>query len=593
MNMDKLLTSFNRIIESYDSPYYKVHQKAFPFFAILGSVGNAFFYIFLEFFTEYTEFLWLRILVIVLFASLFFLPIDRDLKKKEYWYLEGVWLITLPIFFTTMLFVNDLNAYWTMSLLLSVTLYALLADPIKGLILYPISFVLIFCLFYFYLGFSSDKMQQVYENFFATNLMNIVIGGLHAYTRSFFLQFEQKNDIIEANKLELMKRQKIAEKASKAKTDFLANMSHEIRTPLNSIIGFSRVLEEQSEKFNFPSDSRTLLGHIRNAGEHLTELINNVLDLSKIEAGKMELYKQPFRLRRLIESVYHLHLQQAESKGLDLKYFIDDQLPEFIVSDRIKLNQILTNLVANAIKFSTSGTIAIRVNSQESKLLIAVSDQGIGISPDRQAAIFNSFEQADNTTTRRFGGSGLGLAISKKMVELLQGNINLISQPGNGSTFFVLIPYDEVGMDYSDQSEGNTLVQAIPTDKQILIVEDDLMNQLVIKGMLAKTNLPLTIASNGREAVNYLKNAVETNTLPDLVFMDLHMPVMDGVEALGHIRNEMNLGSLPVVALTADALAEQKANGLRMGFSEYITKPIVQEELFLVLNQFLNQPDTN
>lgn len=587
--MNKLLASFSKIIESYDSSYYKVHQKALPFFAVLGITGNIFFYIFLEFFTEYTEYVWLRILVITLFGSLLLIPRDRDLKKNEKWFLEAVWLITLPVFFIAMLFINDMNAYWTMSLLLAVTLYALLADPIKGLLAYPITFIGIFCLFYFFFDFSTDHMQKVYEGFFVTNLMNIVIGGLHSVTRSVFLQFELKNDIIDANKLELMKRQQIAEKASKAKTDFLANMSHEIRTPLNSIIGFSRALEEQSEQFNFPSDSRTLLGYIRNAGEHLTELINNVLDLSKIEAGKMELYKQPFRLRRLIESVYHLHLQQAQSKGLNLEFTIDEQLPEFILSDRIKLNQILTNLVANAIKFSSSGLISIKVNSQENKLLIAVTDQGIGISPDRQDAIFNSFEQADNTTTRRFGGSGLGLAISKKMVELLKGSINLISQPGKGSTFFVLIPYDVASTDHSDNNESTSLVGTFPANKKILIVEDDQMNQLVIKGMLTKTKLPLTIASNGREAVNYLEDSLKNGQLPDLVFMDLHMPVMDGVEALNHIRNEMNLGSLPVVALTADALAEQKANGLRLGFSEYITKPIVQEELFLVLNQFLNQ----
>ena len=283
-------------------------------------------------------------------------------------------------------------------------------------------------------------------------------------------------------------------------------------------------------------------------------------------------------------------LGAAQNKGLNLEFSIDPQLPEFILSDRIKLNQILTNLVANAIKFSHSGTISIQVNHQENKLLIAVSDEGIGISPDRQAAIFNSFEQADNTTTRRFGGSGLGLAISKKMAELLGGNITLISQPGKGSTFFVLLPFDEAYNDYTDSKETNQIIKSIPTNKQILIVEDDLMNQLVIKGMLAKTKVPLKIVSNGKEAIDYLKNGMETKSLPDLVFMDLHMPIMDGVEALGHIRNEMNLGSLPVVALTADALAEQKANGLRMGFSEYITKPIVQEELFLVLNQFLNQP---
>ncbi|WP_258099769.1 ATP-binding protein [Marinoscillum pacificum] len=588
--MKKLLASLSQIIEAYDTPYYKIHQMALPFFAIIGAICNLFFYIFLKFFTDYEENIWLRIIVIILFGSLLILPRDRKLTKKEAWYMEFVWLATLPLFFCILLFLNDLNTYWTISLLLAVTFYALLADPIKGLILYPLIFIGVFSIFVFYLGFSIENMQSVYESFFVTNLMNIVIGGLHAVTRSVFLKFELTNDIIEENKVELIKRQQIAEKASKAKTDFLANMSHEIRTPLNSIIGFSRALEEQSEEHHFPEESNTLIGYIRNAGEHLTELINNVLDLSKIEAGKLELFKQPFRLRRLIENVYHLHFQQAQNKGLNLEFSIDPKLPEFILSDRIKLNQILTNLVANAIKFSHSGTISIQVNHQENKLLIAVSDEGIGISPDRQAAIFNSFEQADNTTTRRFGGSGLGLAISKKMAELLGGNITLISQPGKGSTFFVLLPFDKAYNDYADSKETNQIIKSIPTNKQILIVEDDLMNQLVIKGMLAKTKVPLKIVSNGKEAIDYLKNGMETNSLPDLVFMDLHMPIMDGVEALGHIRNEMNLGSLPVVALTADALAEQKANGLRMGFSEYITKPIVQEELFLVLNQFLNQP---
>ncbi len=591
--MNRLLGGFNTIIEVYDTPYYKVHQRFISFFAVIGVLSNIFFFTFHIYFTDYTEYLWLRLLAIVLFATLFFLPRKRDFRKVEYWYLEGVLVAILPAFFAIMLFVNEVNAYWSMSLLMAVVVYALLADPIKGLFLFPLSYIAVFCLFYFFSDISTPRIQQVYEFFFITNLTNILIGGLHAITRSVFFQFEQKNVVIEANKLELIKRQHVAEKANKAKTDFLANMSHEIRTPLNSIIGFSVLLEEHSEKFNFPDKSKTLLNYIRNAGEHLTELINNVLDLSKIEVGKMELYNQPFRLRRLIENVYHLHIQQAQSKGLVMEFSIDDQLPEFILSDRIKLNQILNNLVANAIKFSESGTISIQVNSQQQKLLLAVSDEGIGISPDRQSAIFNSFEQADNTTTRRFGGSGLGLAISKKMAELLQGNITLISQPGKGSTFFVLIPYDEASMDIHDYADQSTVSNQFPSDKHLLIVEDDAMNQLVIKGMLKKTNIPLTIVSNGKEAIDYLKKSLENDNLPDLVFMDLHMPVMDGIEALGHIRNEMNLGSLPVVALTADALAEQKANGLKMGFSEYITKPIVQAELFLVLNQFLNQPTTD
>ena len=375
-----------------------------------------------------------------------------------------------------------------------------------------------------------------------------------------------------------------AEAANRAKSQFLANMSHEIRTPLNAIIGFSQVLVHQAQPAKLPQQFQEYLENIHISGNTLVELINNVLDLSKIEAGKMVLDKEPVDIKLLIQSMFHVYKSSANQKSLRLVYEIDPSLPQVLMLDRTKLNQILMNLLSNSIKFTPVGkSIYLKAMKEGQHLLIQVIDEGIGIPAEHQERIFNAFEQADVSTVKEFGGTGLGLAITQKLVYLMDGILELSSQPDHGTTFSVKIILEEAEFD-EDAISLDLRQYSFSKQNKILLVEDSPMNQAVVQAIFASFGLEIYIALNGQEG---LEKTFELE--PDLVLMDINMPVLDGIEATKRIRQHPEHADTPIVILSAHAFAEQQKAAYDAGISDYLTKPVEYHKLIPVLVKYLRQ----
>jgi PAS domain S-box-containing protein len=373
-----------------------------------------------------------------------------------------------------------------------------------------------------------------------------------------------------------------AEFANRAKSEFLANMGHEIRTPLNVIMGFSQLLLKKNETLSMPDSYNNVLQNIITGGEKLSSIINDILDLSKIDAGKMTLSTKTLSLRQLLETVHHNNKMQAKKKNLNFTYHLDAALPAFFRSDPIRLNQILMNLTANAIKFTPQNkAVILKAIKEKDKILFQVFDQGIGIPEDKQKIIFAPFEQIDGSSTRSYGGTGLGLAIVKKTVELLKGSIKVQSTVGEGSCFTVSIPLVESetpGLDNKPEVED----PAFKPDSVILVIEDNPMNQEMMEALFEGLGLKIQLAENGKEGIE------KTLALkPDIVLMDIHMPKMDGVEATRQIRKIPECDDIPIIALSADVLSEQQKKTMEIGFNAYLTKPLDFEKLLPLLTKHL------
>jgi light-regulated signal transduction histidine kinase (bacteriophytochrome)/ActR/RegA family two-component response regulator len=403
--------------------------------------------------------------------------------------------------------------------------------------------------------------------------------SLTAITFSDITRFAQS---IEA--LEFARRQ--ADRANQIKSSFLANMSHEIRTPMNGILGMTQVLMNTA----LNPEQQQCMEAIQHSGDALLTLINDILDLSKIEAGKLELEKIPFDLRALALELVRLLSPQAAAKQIGLRLHYDKATPRFVVGDPGRLRQILTNLVGNAIKFTSKGQVTITVQEQsstlsEASLLFSIQDTGIGIPEDRLSMLFQKFQQVDHSTTRKYGGTGLGLAICKELVTLMGGTIKVSSEPGEGSTFSFSITLPIDGPQLSVLSGGVHSSAAVPEKTaalplpaatpdvartKVLLVEDNAINQRVALAFLARLNSEVEVASSGKQAVAMYQNACY-----DLILMDCQMPEMDGFETTVVIRQlERATRRTPIIALTANAMREDQERCLAAGMDDYMAKPV-------------------
>ncbi len=396
-------------------------------------------------------------------------------------------------------------------------------------------------------------------------------------------QLKMELGVREQAERELRKAKAEAEAANNAKSYFLANMSHEIRTPLNAIVGFSQILLKEGKENVRKSKFIQFLKNIKASAENLSELINNILDLSKIEAGKISISEEDLNLKLLVQGIYHINKAQAIQKGIRFNYDFAPDLPKVVRSDRTKLNQILMNLVSNAIKFTSQGkTVRIRALRKDDFILFQVKDEGIGISKDRHESIFESFEQADSSTTRNYGGTGLGLAIVKRVSELLGGEIEIQSELGKGSVFSVKIPLVETDAQLSVQKTVDWNDFHFSKDNKILMIEDNAMNQEMVRALFYELGMDVEIAGDGKLGV---KMAMELE--PDLILMDMHMPEMDGLEATRQIRDLPRGKEIPIVALSADAFSQQQNEALKAGVSAYLTKPLDVNKLLPILEKHL------
>lgn len=390
-------------------------------------------------------------------------------------------------------------------------------------------------------------------------------------------------EMVEFRTRELAEAKERAEAASDAKSRFLATMSHEFRTPMNGVLGMAQVLLESGLDEGQAEQARV----IQDSAQTLLELLNDILDLSRIEAGRFEISEAAFRVRSCIESAIQMVQVRAEEKGLALLLEIDDRVPEVVLGDEIRVRQILLNLVGNAIKFTETGDVAVRVagrrDGAEYVLLIEVEDSGIGIAPEHLSTIFESFRQGDSSTTRRFGGTGLGLAITRELSRLMGGDVGVQSTVGKGSLFFTTFkvrPVDESAL----RPETAAVEVATGIDARVLLVEDNRVNQAVGRALLAKLGCRVEVANDGLEGVE--RSAKDPF---DLILMDWHMPRMSGIQATRAIRHreeKEGLPRIPIVAMTGNAMRGDRERCLEAGMDDYLTKPVQKDELLRVLTAF-------
>jgi two-component system, chemotaxis family, sensor kinase CheA len=433
---------------------------------------------------------------------------------------------------------------------------------------------------------------------------------------------EQKKRELERIRLMLEEKAQQLEASSQYKSEFLANMSHELRTPLNSLLILAQMLAENSQE-NLTEKQVDYVRTIFSSGQDLLHLINDILDLAKVEAGKLEIVSGKVMFEQIKEEVENQFLPLANKKGLSLNIQLDPNLSSSFYTDKRRLLQIIKNLLSNSLKFTNKGEISMivknvmipsRAHKNHSMIAFSISDTGIGISKDKQTIIFDAFKQADGTTSRKYGGTGLGLSISRELAQLLDGFIEVKSEEGQGSTFTLYIPnnlakhveelvsskeeaavslaLDEPEEEVEEKKTEGKIVKRDKDDqkrkalfkgKKILIIDDDMRNVFALTTALEKYEMDVIFAENGKEGIELLQENPQT----DLVFMDIMMPEMDGFEAMRHIRQIKQFNKLPIIALTAKAMKHNRERCIEAGASDYISKPVNIEQLFSLLHVWL------
>ncbi|MEM7182906.1 MAG: ATP-binding protein [Spirochaetota bacterium] len=410
-----------------------------------------------------------------------------------------------------------------------------------------------------------DELDELYRAF---NAMTKELEYFHELNVSKIVDMNEKLSDVNHS---LAKAKELADSANQAKTAFLASMSHEIRTPLNAIIGFVQIIQEESYTDTLPQNLIDYLDSIAAGSRNLSELINNILDLSKIEAGKMEIYEEEVNLTMLIQSIYHIHKGNAAKKDLNFQYSLQADLPEKIIIDRTKLNQVVMNLCSNAIKFTPQGkSVSLDVSMQrqgaEEFLQIQVVDTGIGVPEDKQKLIFEAFSQTDESITSKFGGTGLGLNIVKKIVELLEGTLTLQSEVNQGATFTTIVPLKYHAENTNRPNYDESLVENTFQGK-VLVIEDDESARYIMQVYFSKLGVNIFVAKNAEEAMQQFHSHQ-----PNLIFIDMHIPGKSGIDIGSEILGLQSSANL--IGMSADIFSGYQDKVMEVGFKDFVTKPI-------------------